>query len=255
MRLAIFSDLHGNPFACQAVLCAIAREGAFDALLAAGDLCLGGSDPASCIEQLAAAGVQGVYGNTEQYLRFPDQTPPDELHRSMWPVILPAIFWTLDRLSLEHRQWLFALPFKRSFSPTDHPGDDLLLIHANPLDVEAMIYPSEPEQARLWGELRQPDAALDLQCCLGGVQAHLIVFGHFHYMFQRIWREKLLVDVACCSLPGIDHDQRARYTIVEWKQGGWVIVPRWVEYEAHKEIRALSASDMPAKENFLGYFD
>jgi hypothetical protein len=75
MRLAIFSDVHGNPFACEAVLGAIAREGTFDTILAAGDLCLGGSDPAGCIERLAAAGVQAVCGNTEQYLRFPDQLP------------------------------------------------------------------------------------------------------------------------------------------------------------------------------------
>ncbi len=89
-------------------------------------------------------------------------------------------------------------------------GDDLLLVHANPRDVEGMIYPAEAEQARLWDEVRQPDEAPELQRSMDGVQARLIVFGHFHYMFQRSWREKLLVDVACCSLPGIDHDRRAR---------------------------------------------
>jgi hypothetical protein len=255
MRLAIFSDVHGNAYACEAVLRAIAREGTCDAILAAGDLCLGGSDPSGCIERLAEAGVQGVYGNTELYLRFPDQLPPDELHRLMWKIIQPAAYWTLAKLSSKQQSWLFGLPFERRFSPTGQPGDDLLLVHANPIDVEMMIYPEESEQVRLWGEVRQPDGAPALQQSLGGVEARIIAFGHFHYAFQRPWGEKTLVDVACCSLPGIDHDRRARYTIFEWVKGKWGISPRRVDYKAEQEIAALQASDMPSKNNFLGYFD
>jgi hypothetical protein len=255
MRLAIFSDVHGNPYACEAVLRAIAQEGACDAILAAGDLCLGGSDPARCVELLAEAGVQAVYGNTEQYLRHPDQTPSDELHRSMWNTIQPAVYWTLERLSSEQLSWILGQPFERRFSPTSRPGDDLLVVHANPKDVEVMIYPPETEQLRIYGEVRQPDAAIELQECLNGVERRVIAFGHFHYMFQRTWGEKTLAGVACCSLPGIDHDLRARYSIFEWVKTKWVISQRWVEYEAQREVVALRASDMPFKENFLGYFD
>jgi hypothetical protein len=255
MRLAIFSDVHGNPYACEAVLRAIARTGTFDAILAAGDLCLGGSDPAGCVERLAQAGVQAVYGNTEQYLRFPNRTPSDELHRSMWEIIQPVANWTLARLSSEQLGWVFGLPFERRFSPTSQPGDDLLLVHANPKDVEMMIYPSETEQLRLWGELRQPDEAAELQYSLSGVEARVIAFGHFHYRFQRFWRDKTLACVACCSLPGIDHDYRARFTIFEWVRGRWLITPHWVEYEVQEEIAALQTCDMPFKDNFLGYFD
>jgi hypothetical protein len=255
MRLAIFSDVHGNPYACEAVLQAIAQAGSFDAVLAAGDLCLGGSDPARCVEQLMEAGVQAVYGNTEQYLRFPDQVPPDELHRSMWNSVQPAAYWTLARLSSEQQNWVFGLPFERRFAPSSQPEDELLVVHANPKDVEVMIYPPETEQLRLWGEVRQPDEAAELLESLNGVSTGFIAFGHFHYMFQRNWREKTLVCVAGCSLPGIDHDHRARFTIFERAKTKWVISQHWVEYEARKEMAALQASDMPFKENFLRYFD
>jgi hypothetical protein len=130
-----------------------------------------------------------------------------------------------------------------------------LLVHANPKDVEMRIYPEEREQLRLWGELPQPDEAAELQRSLSGINTRIIAFGHLHYMFQRRWRQQTLVDVACCSLPSIDHDRRARFTIFEWIKGKWVISQRWVEYEAHNEIAALQASDMPFKDNFLGYFD
>jgi hypothetical protein len=255
MRLAIFSDVHGNPYACEAVLSAITGAGAFDAILAAGDLCLCGSDPGGCVERLAQAGVQAVYGNTEQYLRFPDQTPPDELHRSMWGRVQPAVYWTLARFSTEQLNWILGLPFERRYSPTSQSGDDLLLVHANPKDVEMMIYPEEREQQRLWGEVRQPDQAVELHQSLSGVTARVIAFGHFHYMFQRNWREKTLAGVACCSMPGIDHDPRARFSIFEWVKNKWTITQHWVEYEARKEKAALQASDMPFKENFLGYFE
>ena len=89
MRIAVFSDVHGNPYACKAVLDAIEREGAFDARIAAGDLCLGGSDPGACVDMLRAAGVIGVYGNTEIYILHPEQTPNDELHRNNWDAIPP----------------------------------------------------------------------------------------------------------------------------------------------------------------------
>ena len=109
-----------------------------------------------------------------------------------------------------------------------------------------MIYPAEKEQRRLWGEVRQPDTATELQEVMSGVAgAGVIAFGHFHYMFQRRWGEKTLVDVACCSLPGIDHDLRARYTIFEWVKTKWVIDQRRVEYEAQKEV-ARAASQRSA---------
>jgi Calcineurin-like phosphoesterase superfamily domain len=255
MRLAIFSDLHGNPYACKAVLDAIARAGSFDAILAAGDLCLGGSDPAACVQQLRAAGVQAVYGNTEQYLCSPEQVPPDELHRSMWETIQPAVYWTLNRLSAVEQGWLFGLPFERKFSPTGKPGDDLLAVHANPKDVEMMIYPAEKEQLHLWDELRQPDDAAELRNAMDGVEARMIAFGHFHYMFQRCWEDKTLAGVACCSLPGKGNDQRARFTIFEWAKSRWVIEQNWVEYDVQQEVSALQASDLPDKAQFLSYFD
>ena len=255
MRLAICSDLHGNPYACEAVLRAMAQMGSFDAILAAGDLCLGGSDPAGCVEQLAEAGALAVYGNTEQYLRFPEQTPPDELHRSMWATIQSTVYWTLDKLSAEQRQWIYDLPFERRFSPNGQTGNDLLCVHANPKDVEMMIYPEVTEQLRLWGEVRQPDDDADLEQRLDGVGAQVVAFGHFHHMFQRQWRGITLADVACRSLPGRERDQRARFSIFEWINGSWVISQQRVTYEIEKEIRALKASDMPARDFFLGYYD
>jgi predicted phosphodiesterase len=254
VRLAIFSDIHGNPYACQAVLKDVAASGGVDLLLAAGDLCLGGSHPAACINLLAEAGVRGVFGNTETYLFHPDLVPPDELHRKKWDRLHPAVLWTLDRMLPAHLDWLHQLPFQQRFCPTSAPEEDLLCVHANPQDVELMIYPEPDGQLRLWGEIRQPDQDPTLLATLRDISAHLVVFGHFHHAFQRQVGHHHLVDVAPCSLPAIDHDQRAHYTLFTWTTSGWVIDPHAVAYPVEKEIGALQASNMPFKEDFLRTF-
>jgi hypothetical protein len=254
MRIAVFSDVHGNPFACQAVLQAIHREGDFEAILAAGDLCLGGSDPGGCIDLLRANDAQAVYGNTEEYLYQPGREPRDDRHRRNWDKLQPAACWTRGRLTEEQFSWLRGLPFELRYSPNERPEAGLLVVHANPADVEVMILPSAEIQTGLWGEVRQADDDPSLVRVLEGVTASTIAFGHFHFTSERFWEDKRLVNVAACSLPGVDHDRRARYTIFTWRGNHWQIERHWVEYEAKKEIAALQAGDMPSKDFFISYF-
>jgi predicted phosphodiesterase len=255
MRIAVFSDLHGNPFACKAVLEAIEKVGPFDAVVAAGDLCLGGSDPAACVDMLRQAGVIGVYGNTETYILHPERTPNDDLHRNSWDSIQPVAYWVRAQLSDDQLAWLGALPFEQRFSPTGVPADDLLVVHANPKDIELMIYPAPEGQLALWGQVRQPDDHPDLVAVLEDVDVSTVVFGHFHTTFQRRWRGLNLVDVACCSMSSIDKDKRARYTVLTWNGDGWEVDPRWVEYDYRLEAVALQSSDIPDKKTFLRYLE
>ena len=254
MRIIVFSDVHGNPFACEAVLRAIEKERPYDAVVCAGDMCLGGSDPGECVGMIRSAGVSAVYGNTEGYILQPDHEPEDELHRSMWYRVQPVAMWVRNRLDNNQLNWLGGLHFEQRFSPTAELSDDLLVVHANPRDVELMILPPENEQLRLWGEIRQADNDPDLVETLSGVSAMVIAFGHYHLTHQRMWRELNLVDVAPCSLPGVDRDKRARYSIFSWDGNQWNVTRRWVTYDVEKEITALQNSDMPYKEDFIRYF-
>ena len=88
MRIAVFADIHGNPFATRAVLDAIGADGVFDAVVMAGDVCSGGSDPAACVDMLQEAGVQVVYGNADAFVFAPQKEPPDERYRENWGNIL-----------------------------------------------------------------------------------------------------------------------------------------------------------------------
>ncbi len=245
MRLAVFSDVHGNPFALQAVLEDIKKTGPPDAVIAAGDLCLGGSAPAACVDMLRQARVQAVYGNTEEYLSAPERVPPDELHRSQWNVLLPTILWTNDQLNQEQKAWLAGLPFSLRFSPNGNPVSDLVVVHANPRNCEVMLLPSEAEQRACWGEVRQPDDDPDLVAVMAGFDAGTLVFGHYHTPAVRRWRDVTLIDVASVSLPAIDHVLRARYTLLTWNETGWDIDRHTVSYDVRREQIALQTCGMP----------
>src|SRR6476659_1189698 len=69
MRIVIFSDIHGNVVALEAVLAEIRRQAAPDALFIAGDLVLLGPRPAETLALLRSIdGARFVKGNTDQYL-------------------------------------------------------------------------------------------------------------------------------------------------------------------------------------------
>jgi hypothetical protein len=150
--------------------------------------------------------------------------------------------------------WLERLPFARSFSTTGRPEDDLLIVHANPKDIELMIYPDPAGQIALWGEVRQPDDDPALLAALDGAPERTIAFGHFHLTHFRMVAGIKLVDVAPASMPAIDHDPRARYTVFTWERDQWRIERRWVEYDWRQETAALEASAIPYKEDFIQSF-
>ena len=255
MRIAVFSDIHGNPYACQAVLDALAADGEFDAIVAAGDLCYGGSAPGRCIDLLQAAGVQAIVGNTDEFILHPDQSPPDEMHRAQWPQISLNAQWAAGQLTAEQLAWLAALPFELRFSPTERAKDDLLIVHANPKNTHDFILPPMPQQPKVAPMLPQPDDDPTLVSLLHDVSAAVIAFGHLHFTTQRLWQDKLLVNVSPCSVAPYDHDRRSRYTIFRWAANGWTITRRLVNYDFSQEAAALRASDMPEGAQNAAHFE
>ncbi|MBN1231004.1 MAG: metallophosphoesterase [Anaerolineales bacterium] len=251
MRIAVFSDIHGNPFACNAVLDEIKSTGPYDCVVAAGDLLFGGSDPAVCADMLMDARVSATFGNTEEYILYPERTPPDVKHSSKWDVLKPVTYWIREKLNNEHLTWLSQLPLSRIYAPNDNPGDALLVCHANPVNNETFIYPSPAVQKKLFGEVKQPDNHPELNDVLAGEESNCIAFGHFHYSFLRQWKGKKLTGVAPVSIAPYDLDLRARYSEFIWDSDQWKIQQHFVRYDYSKEFEALSNTDIPEKKGWL----
>ena len=245
MRIAIFSDVHGNPFALDAVLEAIAGDGDFEHIVAAGDIAFGGSNPVHCIDRIRSSGISAVYGNTEVYIHSPEQAPGDHLHLKKWGKLQADAYWIREKIGSERIAWLSALPFELRFSPTDRPEDGLLIFHANPKTIEEMLLPPAEDQLRLFGSVVQPDDDPELDRLFEGVQARTVVFGHYHFTNVRYWKGRRWINVAPVSMPAKDHDPRARYTILEWKSHQWDWTRRYVAYDYTQELAALAACGLP----------
>ena len=84
MRVAIFSDVHGNLSGMEAVLADMERQRP-DLVVFAGDLCLFGPRPAECWRLLRERRIPAVIGNTDAWLAGAGGAP--EKHQ-------PSLAWT-----------------------------------------------------------------------------------------------------------------------------------------------------------------
>jgi predicted phosphodiesterase len=253
MLIAIFSDVHGNLAALEAVLADI-KEQAPDLVYFAGDLCLFGSRPAACLERLQQEKIISIYGNKDLPLRDPPPVPNkfglDVAPQDTQEEIRDIVDWTRDQLDDKQRAWLTALPFYHRVSPTTHPKDDLFIVHANPKDIEQHIYPAEAKQKEVYGEVRQPDDDVDLHHMLRGLSCDLLAFGHVHIPNIRHWQDKVLINISSVSLPQ-DGDQRAKYGLLNWDAvNGWRIKHRYVAYDVDEEITSLGEKKLPGWESY-----
>lgn len=103
MRYGIFSDLHSNLEALEAVLQAIKKEGV-DQLLCAGDLVGYGADPTACLRLLREKAPQVVAGNHDWAVA--DRMDLDWFDERAQE----AILWTRTALPPEQREYLKGLP-------------------------------------------------------------------------------------------------------------------------------------------------
>lgn len=251
MRIAIFSDVHGNLTALEAVLADI-EEQSPDITLFAGDLCLFGPRPAECMALVREKGISSVYGNTDEWVGKPPVPPagaPEREQRHLQHLNEISL-WTQSELGDDALIWLEALPFEQRVSPTGDTRDDVLMVHANPKDVGQLIFPTDEEQMALFGEVRQAQTDEDLAPLLEGTQAAVLAFGHLHVPNVRQWRGLALANISSVSLPG-DGDPRAKYGLLSWERGdGWRVEKRCVAYDVSREVEALGRIKPPRWESY-----
>lgn len=225
MRIAIISDIHGNLSALQAVLQDLGEQPPVDQLIVAGDLCLNGPYPREALERVRALGCPVIQGNTD--LEIVTQAPQKgEKKRT-------TVGWTREQIGADGIAYLESLPFSHRIA--NPQGSDVLIVHANPLNLEDAIFPNSSDAA--------------LQLLLGGVDSGVgaLAFGHLHIAYTRHWRHLLLVDVGSCGLPR-DEDHRAAYAILDWQDNGWQAEIRRVPYDVQEVVKQLKASGIPNAE-------
>jgi hypothetical protein len=132
MRLAVFSDIHGNPIALDAVLSDIEDHGGADGFWVLGDVVAMGFDPAAVLQRLTALpNARFVRGNTDRYVligqgataRGPLTVADAQANPDLVPSLVgiaQGLAWTHGYLSATGWiDWLAGLPLEQRFTLPD----------------------------------------------------------------------------------------------------------------------------------------
>src|SRR5258708_2248118 len=222
MRIAVLSDIHGNQLALEAVLRDLEGQERCDQLIVAGDLCLNGPRPREVLQMVQDLHCPVIQGNTD--LEMVTQAPEKgEKKRSV-------VSWAREQIGQSGIEYLAGLPC--SYRVSNPVERDLLIVHANPLNLEDAIFPNADDEA--------------LESLLSGLDERVgaLAFGHLHIAYTRYWRGLLLADVASCGVPR-DEDLRAAYGILTWQESQWEAEIRRVPYDVQAVAKQIKTCGMP----------
>lgn len=142
-RLAVFSDIHGNIHAFDAVLAAIdALE--IPTLVCCGDVVGYGASPNECCERLRERDIPTLAGNHDHAAIGMTEI------RFFNDIAKAAVHWTAERLSVENADWLRERPYTYEIPP------EFFFVHASPNNPEQWGYVLTFGDARLsFAQLKQ----------------------------------------------------------------------------------------------------
>src|SRR5260370_12555345 len=245
MRLAILSDIHGNPIALDAVLADIQSQGEVDAYWVLGDFAALGYDPVTPLEKVTALShASFTRGNTDRYVVTQDlPVQPEKVlgDPSLLPEVIEAVrsfSWTRGYVSAAGwLDWLMNLPLEVRLTLPD--GTRLLGVHASP--------------GRDDGPGIQPKHSDDqLEQRLAGCEADLIIVGHTHVPLDRQVRSIHVINLGSISNP-VTLGLHASYVLLELNRHSYSIQLRRVDYDREAVIKAIEHSRHPTPSFLIGF--
>jgi len=229
-RIAVFSDIHGNVTALEAVRKAIKKEKP-DAILVAGDHALNGHDPAATIDALRAMEADGaiiVQGNTDVAVADFDFTAAFPWMADGVPdAMRVAAEWAHDALDDGQLDWLRRLPAERRIRLEETL---VLVTHASPGSQTA-------------GFTVDLDASAVLEL-VSRTDARIICCGHTHMPDIRDFGWKQIVNDGSAGYV-FDGDPTASWALVTLDGETVTAEIRRTEFDVMTAANAISARGLP----------
>jgi predicted phosphodiesterase len=168
MRIAVFSDIHGNCLALDQVLGELRRE-KVDQLVCLGDAIQGGPQPAEVVARLRELGCPVVMGNADAWLLTGEDSGAEAITDERRQMMEAVRAWSLAQLSAEDRSFIHG--FQPTITIPLGAGRSLLCFHGSPESFDEVILPDISPEA--------------LSKSLGRYDAHVTAGGHTHVQFVR----------------------------------------------------------------------
>jgi len=196
MRIAIFSDIHGNHEALVNVLNDIDEQKP-DHVFCLGDLVGYGPRPNEVIETIFEAKIPTVMGNYDEGVGYEKGdcgcayvTDEEKTNGQR------SIDWTTEQVSPDNKAFLRSLHDKIEFNTK---GYQVLLVHGSPRRINEYLYEDRPERS--------------LTRMLESVEANVVVCGHTHQPYHRQVTGVHLINDGSVGKPK-DGDRRAGYALI-----------------------------------------
>lgn len=227
MRIAVFSDVHANLQAMQAVWEDLEAQHP-DAVYCLGDLVGYGAHPNEVVEFVRAHQVRTVMGNYDEGVGFDLQEcgcvyrdPADDARGK------ESLLWTRKVTSDENKRYLQGLPFQLRL---EDRSPSLLLVHASPRKINEYLYEDRPQ------------ASFERLAKMAGTD--VLLFGHTHLPYTKTVGRTLFVNTGSVGKPK-DGDPRAGYVLLELGRRRKATMRR-VAYDIEAAARAIQETDLPA---------
>ena len=231
MRLAVYSDIHGNRLALDAVLAAI-EQAAPDLVINLGDLFSGSLQPKATAERIRPLNHLVIKGNHERQLLAGPTSASDRLARS--------------QLSHDDLNWIAALPERLE------PAPGVVAVHGTPRsDLEYLTVTVDENGAR-------PASDAEITERLGAdAAASLVLCGHTHLATVRqLPGGPLVVNPGSVGTPAFaaakprphyieTGSPQARYALLENQDGIWAATLHQVEYDWEAAARIAERNHRP----------
>ena len=223
MRIAIFSDIHGNLQALNATLADIAAQKP-DTIYCLGDLVGYGAAPNEVTERIRREGFPTVMGNYDDGVGF-ERDECGCAYREEAERLLGdrSLAWTRAQTTSENKAYLRTLEKEIRFAAD---GKRILLVHGSPRKMNEYLF--------------EDRAISSFQRLAASSNADIIVFGHTHKPYVKEVDGVLFVNDGSVGKPK-DGDWRACYVILE----NGTPTFRRVKYDVKAAAAAIRATDLP----------
>lgn len=229
MKLAVFSDIHGNIQGLEAALKDIESRGA-EIVWCGGDLVGYGANPGEVIDLIRTAGIPTIMGNYDDgigYLRFACGCDyPTEKAMAMGQ---QSIAWTKANTNEAQKRYLRNLPYKLQ---REIEGHQVVLVHGSP---------------EMLNEYLKADVADEVfQKHLETTRADILLFGHTHKPFHKELNGKHLVNTGSVGKPK-HGNPNATYALLEITRAAVKVEIVEVPYDYEAAAQAVEATDLPGE--------
>ena len=246
MKLALFSDIHGNTFALDAVLADIDAQGGVDEYWILGDLVAVGAQPIEVLERLSQLpNTRFTRGNTDGYMLTGDRPPPtpemvvaDLEKLPIYAEVASTMAWTQGALAATGWfDFLESLPLEQRLTLPD--GTRLLGVHASPGQDNGRgilpIYTDEDVRTRFKDD-----------------EADLVCVGHTHWPMNVYVNDMHVINLGSVS-NHIVPDLCAWYAILEADEAKYTIQHRKVDYEREAYVKVIREKRHPSGDYIIRF--